>query len=94
MPAWVVATVALDPDPLGSLLENLQLVERLAQIALGADDPYESIHAVLEILLNGVWVLSASIIEGPEGDVGQAASSSSFGTFDATAAEPACAAAW
>ena len=64
MPAGVVLPVPLDPHPPGPLPQHGQLVERLGELVLGADDADHRLHAFLEILLDGVGVLGAGRLEG------------------------------
>ncbi len=56
VPARVVLAVPLDPHLRRPLLEGGDPLEGALQLALGADDPDQLLHAVLELLLDGVGV--------------------------------------
>src|SRR3954452_12146022 len=59
VPAGVVAAVARHVQVLRTLLELLDLAERLLQLLTGADDADQVVHRLLELLLDRVRVLGA-----------------------------------
>ncbi len=59
VPARVVGAAAIRPRLRRALLEDLELLQRLLQLALGADDADQVLHDVLQLGLDRVRVLAA-----------------------------------
>src|SRR4030095_10635773 len=75
VPARVELTVTLDDDLLAAGLEILELVERLLDLVLAADDADEVVHGLLQLLVQRVGVLrplDPAIAEGRDGSLSRA----------------------
>src|SRR5438034_924500 len=69
MPSWASTLYSLNAPPLAKgppLLQDGNLLEGFPELALGADDADEGLHALLEIGVDGIGVLAARAPEGRE----------------------------
>ena len=54
-------------EPGRPLLQRGELVQGLPELGLGADDPDQAVHALLEVLVDAVGVLALSAVERLKG---------------------------
>src|SRR5213594_1981620 len=65
VPAAVVFAVALHSDFPGALSEFSDLFQRHQHFRLGANDPDQSLHLHLQLMLNLIWTLSIARTRSP-----------------------------